>query len=109
MRGTSSPAKWTNWWSQRFNGLAERDAKQSEDADRRQQRDESHHPRHLMCIVFVRSVHEYEACGACRAIGSEHADAETRDRFPGEHHWSDDAAMPQEFGQLVCNAARGPR
>ena len=90
-------------------GLAERDAKQSKDADRRQQGNKSRHPRHLMCIVFVRGVHEHETCGVFRVIGSEQSNVETRDGFPDEHDWSGDPATRKEFGQLIRSAACGSR
>ena len=62
-----------------------------------------------MCVVFVRCIHEHEACGALRVIGGEHTDVETGDGFPYEHDWSGNSASREEFGELVCDAACGPR
>ena len=46
-------------------------------------------------------IHEHETCGALRVIGSEHADVETRDRGPDEHHRSANSAADEEFGPLT--------
>ena len=62
-----------------------------------------------MCLVFVGGIQEHETCGALGVIGSEHADVETRDGGPDEHHRSGNSAAVQESGKLVRDAACCPR
>src|SRR2546430_1963864 len=62
-----------------------------------------------MWLVFVGGIHEHETCGTLRVIGSEHADVETRDGGPDEHHRSANSAADEEFGQLARDAACCPR
>src|SRR4051794_2475626 len=50
---TRRPRELPHGWSQRFDSLVKRNAEQSEDADRRQERNKSRHPGHFMCLVFV--------------------------------------------------------
>ena len=106
---TRRPRELPRCWSQRFDSLAERYAEQSEDADCRQERNKSRHLGHFMCLIFVEGIHEHETCGALRVIGSEHADVETRDGGPDEHHRSANSAADEEFGQLARDAACCPR
>ncbi len=62
-----------------------------------------------MRIVFVRGIHEHEACRPLRVIGSEDTNVEARDGFPDEHDASGNPATLEEFCQLACDAACCPR
>jgi hypothetical protein len=62
-----------------------------------------------MRIVFVRHIHEHEACRPLRVIVSKDTNVEAGDGFPDEHDGSGNSAAREEFSQLACDPACRPR
>jgi len=62
-----------------------------------------------MRIVFVRGIHQHEACRLRRVIGSKDTNIEAGDGFPDEHDAPGNPATREEFRQLACDPACCPR